>query len=373
MKILHVIPDLLKGGAQRIVLDICAELSKNYETYLVCFSSENEYSFLGDNVVIKTIPSTVTPSIFGKTLFDVKELQEFINTIQPDIVHSHLFLSEIILSYIKLPKKSKRFFHFHDNMPQLENLKLKSIFNKVKLTNNYEKRIVVKSYLKQNAFAICISNDSYNYANSVLPKKINKTLLYNAINLRRFVQSKKNLIQNGVFEISTIGRLVNIKNQQLAIETVYELKNKGYQVHLNIIGDGPNYPILRKMVEKWDIQKAVTFHGIVDFPEKTLLKSNAYIHTAIYEPFGLVIIEAMASGLPVISTNGKGNKDLIIDGNNGYLIDDFDAKKIALATEALIINENLRNNMSTNARSFSEKFDITEYCRRLILIYQNAK
>lgn len=373
MKILHVIPDLLKGGAQRIVLDICQELSKNHEIYLVCFTSENEYSFLGENVKIKIISTSVAPSILGKSVVVVKDLQDYINRIQPDVVHSHLFLSEIVLSYIDLPKHTKRFFHFHDNMPQMENLKLKSIFNKLKLTNFYEKRKVIKSYKKQKANAICISNDSNKYAISVLPKKLKKILLFNAIDLSRFVPSENNLIHDGVFEISIVGRLVDIKNQQLAIETIYELNEKGHQVHLNIIGVGPNEHLLKKMVEEMKIQHAVTFHGIIDFPEKILSNSNAYMHTATYEPFGLVLIEAMACGLPVISTNGKGNKDLIIEGENGFLIDNFDAKLIALAIEKIILNEDLRNQMSIKARYFSEKFDIKEYCKKLILIYQNAK
>src|SRR5574343_120345 len=112
MKILHVIPDLLKGGAQRIVLDICQELSKNHEIYLVCFTSENEYSFLGENVKIKIISTSVAPSILGKSVVVVKDLQDYINRIQPDVVHSHLFLSEIVMSYIDLPKHTKRLFHF---------------------------------------------------------------------------------------------------------------------------------------------------------------------------------------------------------------------------------------------------------------------
>ena len=63
--------------------------------------------------------------------------------------------------------------------------------------------------------------------------------------------------------------------------------------------------------------------------EDYLKNANLYVHPANYEPLGLVIIEAMASGLPVISFDGNGNRDLMIHGENGYIFQEENAKLFA--------------------------------------------
>ncbi len=126
MKILHIIPNLNKGGAERFVLNICKELTmyNEYDVQLVTFGTENTYSFLSKGLNWKIIPSEVIPSISKNSIVKVKELQQFIIDFQPDIIHSHLFETEMILAYIVLPKKTKRIVHFHDNMFQYKDLTL---------------------------------------------------------------------------------------------------------------------------------------------------------------------------------------------------------------------------------------------------------
>ena len=67
------------------------------------------------------------------------------------------------------------------------------------------------------------------------------------------------------------------------------------------------------------VKNYINFHGNVKNVKEHLSESNIYLHTATYEPFGLVILEAMAAGLPVITLNGKGNKDFIEQGVNGFI------------------------------------------------------
>ena len=121
LKILQIIPNLRKGGAERLVLDICNELNnqQTIEVQLVTFSKENEYSFLTKNIDWDIIPSKVIPSITKKATLDITLLQEKIDAFQPDIIHTHLYEAEMVLSQINIGK-AKRFSHFHDNIIQLD-------------------------------------------------------------------------------------------------------------------------------------------------------------------------------------------------------------------------------------------------------------
>jgi glycosyltransferase involved in cell wall biosynthesis len=369
LRITHIIPNLKKGGAERLALNSVNALQSlsNIEVQLITLSNENDYSFLSNSINWQVIPSRVIPSLSGKTIVEVKQLQEYIDTFQPDVIHSHLFETEMILAHILLPVKTKRIVHFHDNMHQFRNFQLKTLFNKTYLTDFFEKRIVLKSY-SENTTAICISKDAQQFADNVLPGSISKKLLHNAIDLVRFQPLEKQIKSN---EITIIGSLVDKKGQQLAIYCIAELKNRGVELHLNILGDGVNRMALQNQIDQLRLQNSVTIHGNVEFPEQFLQSSSIYLHTAIYEPFGLVLIEAMACGLPVVCTDGKGNRDLIHEGENGFMVWERDPKLLADKIELLFKNDNLRMEMGEKARVFAQEFGMKKYVDQLLLIYKS--
>ena len=192
--------------------------------------------------------------------------------------------------------------------------------------------------------------------------------MHNAIDLVRFQPLEKQIKSN---EITIIGSLVDKKGQQLAIDCVAELKNRGVELHLNILGDGVNRKALQNQIDQLRLQNFVTIHGNVEFPEQFLQRSSIYLHTAIYEPFGLVLIEAMACGLPVVCTDGKGNRDLIHESENGFMVWERDSKLLADKIELLLKNETLREEMGEKAREFAQEFGMEKYGSELLSIYKS--
>jgi glycosyltransferase involved in cell wall biosynthesis len=367
MKILQIIPTLSKGGAERLVLNICNELHKNstHEIKLITFSSANEYEFLTNSIDWEIIPSKVIPSLRGKAIVEINELNRAIASFQPDVIHSHLFETEMILAHCSIPAKTKRIVHFHDNMHQFRNFSLQTLLNKKYFTDYFEKRIVLKSYKGETA-CICISEDTLNFASKSLPQNISKKFVHNAIDLERFHPSSASVESN---EITIIGSLVDKKGHELALETIAELISRKINVHLNILGDGPTKTALENQLNTLGIQQQVTFHGKVDHPETFLQKSKLYLHTAKYEPFGLVLIEAMACGLPVVCTDGKGNRDLIREAENGFMVWERDPKLLADKIELLLKNDTLRLEIGEKARIFAQDFGIENYVDQLLKIY----
>jgi glycosyltransferase EpsD len=367
MRILHIIPNLNKGGAQRLAINIVKGLQENCnsEVQLITFCDQNDFTFLSNSINWLIIPSKVIPSIFGKSLVDVSQLQCHINTFQPDIIHSHLFETEMILAHIILPKKTKRIIHFHNNMHQFKHLSFKKIIFKSNIINFYEKYLVLKSY-PDKAISIAISKNTFDFCKSVLPKKIKVELIHNAIDLNVFTKINKMIKTN---KLTLIGGLWENKGHILAFQTIYELKKRGLKVKLYCLGEGIERKKLEKFIFDHNLINEVKLLGNQDYPESFLQSSFCCFSTSKSEAFGLTIIEAMACGLPVVSTDGKGNRDLIHEGENGFMVLERDPKLLADKIEILLKNELLRLEMGEKAAVFAQEFGIEEYLKKLVAVY----
>ena len=375
MKIIHIIPSLRKGGAERLVLDICNEITnkQDIKLTLVTFSEENEYQFLTKNIDWKIIPSKFTPSITKTAIIDTKELQQKIDALQPDIIHTHLYESEVILSQINVGK-AKRFSHFHDNMIQLDKSLIFKGSLKKKITDFYERNFVIKTINPSTNNFICISNDSYSFAKKVLPKKNlnNIHLLINAIDVSRF---KNNRIREGVenkIRLVNIGSFVKKKNQMFLVEIANELNSKNIDFEILLLGDGPLLEDVKAYAEKLNLHQRMIFKGNVEKVEDYLKESDIYIHSATYEPLGLVILEAMAAGLPSVSLDGKGNRDLIEEGKNGFMIYDQDPKQFVQKILCLAENKSKYAEISNYGEEYAKQYDIKEYVNKLLVLYKDS-
>ena len=99
MKILHVIPNLLKGGAQRLVIDICNEISKKESLeckILVLNKSNNEFHYCSSTLDITYCSVSFKLSIFKKNQINIDSYENFIDEFKPEIIHSHLYFSELV-------------------------------------------------------------------------------------------------------------------------------------------------------------------------------------------------------------------------------------------------------------------------------------
>lgn len=377
LKVLYILPSLGKGGAERYVIDLCLELNRRSDIVykLVLLESINKYEYLTKEIPYIQLNAVFTPSITKKTNFNNFEYRKLVDDFKPDIIHTHLFQAEIF-STVYLPDNISYVVHCHDSMKQFRNFRLKYLFQKELITNYFEKIFLIrKKYRKRNTYFITNSTVTHKYFLKNLPKflQTNIKFIEYGFDFNRFNNLKNDIVSFDKIRLINVGRFTTFKNQQFLIKICKLLRNKNIQFEMNLLGDGQEFDNIQKMVNEYDLNDCVFLRGNIDLVEDWLKNSDIYIHSAYYEPFGLVLLEAMASGLPCVILNGQGNADIIQHGLNGYI---FDIEDENLFVEKIL---DLKNDIdkyvsiSKNARKFSAKFGIEEKTNELLAFYNSIK
>lgn len=132
--------------------------------------------------------------------------------------------------------------------------------------------------------------------------------------------------------IISAGRLVYQKNFQHLIKSFALLKKTMPSASLTILGEGPQETQLKELVKQLDLGNDVCFLGFVDNPYKYLKHADVFVLSSIFEGFGNVLVESLAIGLPVVSTNCPGGPREILDnGKFGALVPVNDEKAMSIA------------------------------------------
>jgi glycosyltransferase involved in cell wall biosynthesis len=371
MKVIQIIPRIRKGGAERIVLDICNELSKRQgvEVLLITFNDDNGYPFLTDNLNWKVVPSSINLSMWHKNVLNVDELQKTIDDFKPDIIHSHLFESEIVSRSCYYPK-AKWFSHCHDNMKQFRNFMLETLFDKSLLTNHFEKRYIVDRYRKNGGtHFIAVSKDTLSYFKKSVGFPV--TFMPNAINFDMFYLQRDYASHGSKVRLVNTGTLNDNKNQILLLKIAKELARRNYDFELNLLGDGPNRKMLEGFVVSMGLEEKVFVRGAVNDVQDYLHNSDIYLHSSLSEALPLSNIEAMAAGLPIIILDGKGNRDLVEQGKNGYMIYEQDVNQFADRIAEVWNDKSKYREMSKYAQNFAKEYDIKVYVDKLLNMYES--
>ncbi|MDX3773852.1 glycosyltransferase [Chromatiaceae bacterium AAb-1] len=173
------------------------------------------------------------------------------------------------------------------------------------------------------------------------------------------------------FILISVSRLSDEKNIDFMIEAVAELRNKiSCQFKLLLIGDGHQRVRLQQKITALGLQQHMVLTGAVP-PEKMPLYyrlGKAFVFTSKSETQGMVILEAMAAGLPVVAIRSSGIDDVIREDYNGYKT----PENTALWNQKIITlmnDEHLRQTMATQAQQFAADYSVSHFARNVRTIY----
>ncbi|MEJ2267537.1 MAG: glycosyltransferase [Nanoarchaeota archaeon] len=175
-------------------------------------------------------------------------------------------------------------------------------------------------------------------------------------------------------KILHVGRLSYEKNVDVLIFSIKKIIKQYPNIVFDIIGEGPAEDYLKKIAKKLKLQNNINFLGYI--PRENLPRiynsHDIFITASTMETQGLVILEAMASGLPIVAVNKYAIPNLVHHNENGFLAKPGDSNEISKFVIQLIKNKKLRKEFGKNSFELSKKHDLVEVVKKMEEIYKKA-
>jgi glycosyltransferase involved in cell wall biosynthesis len=171
----------------------------------------------------------------------------------------------------------------------------------------------------------------------------------------------------------SIGRLAREKNWETLLRAAAQVYTQHPTLRLVLIGDGPDKQTLELLAAELGIAERVTFTGEVPFDEipAYLKAADMFGFASVTETQGLVTIEAMAAGLPVVVVDGSGSHDIVDNGKEGFLVDN-DPNALASAINQMLSNPEQMKQFSVKALKKARIFDANRLGKQMVKVYEQA-
>ena len=159
------------------------------------------------------------------------------------------------------------------------------------------------------------------------------------------------------FILLSVGRLSPIKGIDIALQALRQIRDSGFDAALWIVGTGPEESRLRQLTQELGLTDHVKFHGFVNDPSSLFAEVDFLLQpSTLTEGVPNSMLEAMASGMPVIASRVGGIPEVITDKETGILVDPSDPRQIADAVVTLIRDIELRKRISRTASEYVRKY-----------------
>ncbi|MBX4196772.1 glycosyltransferase family 4 protein [Candidatus Pacearchaeota archaeon] len=355
------------GGAENNCYYLARELAKRHEVHVFC-SGEKE-----SDEVIEGIQVHRSKEIFRIKYYlgfypsIVKKLQAY----KLDVLHVHglgFVQHDIAIRKLrKVNKDIKLVCTPHGPFMALEHYNLMGMLFKKIYTP------FIRSALKDYDILIQVNPYQYQWMAKEygIPKRKIK-FLPNGIDETMFTEAKKYTFKNS-FVISYLGRIQEYKGLDQVIRALPELAKVQKNILFVMMGkDVGDRKRLEKIALELHVEKHIRFMGEVSEQLKRGLldASEIFIFPSQWEAFGIVVLEAMARGNSIVSTNTEGGKYLIKEGENGYLFSYGNEKEFLSSMTRIIRDPRLRKKMQDNNRKKARKFLWKDIARQLEMIYR---
>jgi glycosyltransferase involved in cell wall biosynthesis len=359
-KILFIIPTIEGGGAERVLSTILNNI--DYDKFAIsCVLFENKigYSIPIDKINIIDMNLPGDKRIVQKFLLFFKRyslLRKIYKSLKPDIVFSFMSTVNLLAIISTITFKNIKLYISVHNTTSVKQIKIQK---KMGFLYDFLIRVLYPMSDKIIAVSKGIQEDLIvNY--KIAPNKI--LVIYNPVDIdyidKLKYDNKPSVFSGNVPCIINIGSLIEQKGQQYLIGALKIVKEK-IDCRLVILGQGREHTNLMNYAKKCGVEDSVIFTGFQTNPYSFLNHADVFVLSSLWEGFGVVIIEAMACGVPVISTRCPSGPDEIIeDEHDGLLVKVADEVAIAEAIERVLSNKAFANELKTNALKKAELFSV---------------
>ena len=320
-KVLIILPSFAMGGAENMVYELSNHINpRNFDVSVLCYCGKQNTSLekkAEDRIDVHyaDCAGTVTPQ-------KIHTVFREINKIRPDVVHAHM--GGVLYAALWTLKNRKPLVVTIHTTPQ-------------KAFSNLVEKVLRFRMKFGGCRLVAVSEENKRLADQYFKLKVPCEFVNNGVDLKRFYHK-----EHESFTFINVARQDDNKNQKMLIEAFKKVHEIYKDTKLILVGDGPNHEMLQVLCAELGMQDDVLFTGNIANVEDYYAISDVYVQTSQREALPMSILEAMAAGLPIISTNVGGIRDVV--KQNGYLIEDGDY-------DALIEKMTSQHNMTNADRS----------------------
>lgn len=365
MHICHIVFRFDIGGLENGIVNILNCLpSAGYQHSILCLSDYNPEFFgriQADGVTIHTLNKAP-----GKDIGYLKRLYDLLRELRPDIVHTRNLNTLECQAIAWLAGVPVRIHGEHGWDSEAARTRRKPALIR-KLFSPLISRYVVLSAETEGYLTGRVG---------ISPKRIER--ICNGVDISRF-QPRRPATQAPLAEetwvIGSIGRLAKVKNHQLLIRAFAQLLDKAGsrsdRLRLTIVGDGPCRQQLVAQVKSLNIEAQVSLPGASENIPDVMSSLSLYVQPSFAEGISNTILESMASGLAVISTDVGGARELVEPGFNGEITTNDNVEELTEALWQYIEDPELLRMQGTNSRFRAEQhFSLATMAERYHRLYQ---
>ncbi|WP_033152202.1 glycosyltransferase [Pseudobutyrivibrio ruminis] len=377
--ILHVIKSNIYSGAENVVCQIIKGLS-----------DREEFIYMAPHGPIEDKLKSIGlyDNYYGINKLDVASIKAAVEKFHPTVVHAHDFTASVLCAFA-LKGSVPIISHLHNNPPWIQKFHYKTI--------SY---LMACKYIDHILMVSDAVRDEYRYTSKIkcpitivgnpfsvdgVKSQVKRELFEadgagvsaeasNSVGSRADVSdgtgvSSVSEFQSYDSDLLFVGRLTEQKNPMLVLEVAKELAEAGLVKRVRIVGDGELMPELQQFVVDNRLSDMVVLEGFKKNSYDYMACTEVLMMPSKWEGFGLVALEAMSLGVPVVSTN-SGGLVKIMDDSCGFICEGKD--EFVAAITSLLTDADLYANKSSGATKRAIEYNnIDEYCGKLLDIYKS--
>lgn len=352
IKLLFFIPGLSEGGAEKVLCSLLNSMDfTKYDITVHTIESYDSEKFLKPEIHYKSMNRCKTKtgkkifSLFMRLMAELGLLYTFFIKDDYDLEIAYLETAATKFIAQSTNRKAKKIAWVHCDLSQKEGMQ-KSLHKVRKQYEKYDK-------------IICVSEDVKRGFEWLFGTDFDVEVLYNIIDEDEILKKSRDMEFSG-FDDSrkhfvAVGRLAKQKNFVYLIESLKKLLDDGYDVQLDILGEGEERGNLEKLIKLYGLEKRVFLRGFCSNPYPWMKKADYIVCSSKYEGISTVIQEALILEKPVVTTSCTGMKELLGESEYGLIAEDCE-NGLYCAMKQLLDDDSLELKYAQRARERSVKF-----------------
>lgn len=364
LNVLHLLNYLGNGGTEVYIHSLGKKLHNKSCKFYIAYSEEGKGRNLFHELEIDLIKLNMSGPVDIKAALELKKICKNLSI---DVIHTHFLRENYIAILSKIIGNNIKIINTRHML--IDNSKAVIISNKV-FTKFNKKIIAVSSSVKDQLLGEGIDSSKIE-------------LIYNGIDLDEWripthlsFRDEFNIKDDDIV-ITSVARFSEEKGHEFFLKSINLFNDNGKITNQNIkfvlVGEGPLLDSIKDQSSRFGLEKAIIFTGFRRDIKNILKSSDLYVSHSKSEAFGISILEAIAAGLPVISTNSGGASEIINDGfNNGILINYGDEEKLVESLISLIEDQDLSNRLKDRGYDVVKQyFDLETSSKSTYEVYES--